>query len=61
MSLHFHAADPTLPRRVMNALGLAKEWLDTNEAKEILFGEKVNYDAVGKMASSSISALPTVS
>ena len=45
----------------MNALGLAKEWLDTNEAKEILFGEKVNYDAVGKMASSSLSALPTVS
>jgi hypothetical protein len=30
----------------MNALGLAKEWLDTDEAKEILFGEKVNYDAV---------------
>lgn len=46
MSLHFHAADPTLPRRVMNALGLAEEWLDTDEAKEILFGEIVNYDAV---------------
>lgn len=48
MSLHFHAADPTLPRRVMNALGLTKEWLDTDEAKEILFGEEVNYDAVDK-------------
>lgn len=23
-----------------------KEWLDTDEAKEILLGEKVNYDAV---------------
>ena len=49
MSLHFHAADPTLPRRVMNALGLTKEWLDTDEAKEILFGEEVNYDAVDNM------------
>jgi hypothetical protein len=32
----------------MNALGLTKEWLDTDEAKEILFGEEVNYDAVDK-------------
>lgn len=45
MSLHFTMADPTLPRRVMDVLGLRKEWLDSDEAREVLLGEKVNYDA----------------
>ncbi|KAF3045784.1 hypothetical protein E8E11_006472 [Didymella keratinophila] len=31
-----------LPERVMEILGLGKEWLDTDEAKEVLFSEKVN-------------------
>ncbi|KAJ4994486.1 hypothetical protein SVAN01_00315 [Stagonosporopsis vannaccii] len=35
---------PGLARRVMKCLGLGKEWLDTEEAQEILFGEKVDYD-----------------
>jgi len=35
---------PGLARRVMNCLGLGKEWLDTEEANEILFGEKIDYD-----------------
>ncbi|KAF3008803.1 hypothetical protein E8E13_010560 [Curvularia kusanoi] len=30
---------------VMDVLGLSKEWLDSNEAREILLGDKVNYDA----------------
>lgn len=37
---------PGLASRVMKCLGLEKEWLDTEEAKEILFGEKVDYDHV---------------
>ncbi|KAJ4381427.1 hypothetical protein N0V86_003778 [Didymella sp. IMI 355093] len=31
-----------LPERVMELVGLGKEWLDTEEAKEVLFGEKVD-------------------
>ncbi|KAF2629769.1 hypothetical protein BU25DRAFT_273985 [Macroventuria anomochaeta] len=46
MALHFHAADKTLPRRVMDVLGLKKAWLETKEAKEVLFEEKCDYDAV---------------
>lgn len=34
-----------LPGKVMELLDLGKEWLDTEEAKEILFGEKVGSDA----------------
>ncbi len=34
----------TLPRRVMEKLGLGREWLDSEEAKKILFGEELNYD-----------------
>jgi hypothetical protein len=31
-----------LPERVVELVGLGKEWLDTEEAKEVLFGEKVD-------------------
>ncbi|KAL1650511.1 hypothetical protein SLS61_005977 [Didymella pomorum] len=31
-----------LPERVMDILGLGKEWLDSEEAKEVMFGEKVD-------------------
>jgi hypothetical protein len=34
----------------MRLLGLGQEWLDTKEAEEILFGETVDFDAVGDIA-----------
>ncbi|KAJ4337333.1 hypothetical protein N0V95_008364 [Ascochyta clinopodiicola] len=34
-----------LPGKVMELLDLGKEWLDTEDAKEILFGEKIGSDA----------------
>lgn len=46
MACHFPAADITLPRQVMDILGLGRDWLETKEAKEVLLGEKVNYNAV---------------
>ena len=46
MALRFRLADVTLPRRVMDILCLKKEWLEAEEAKEVLFGETCEYDAV---------------
>lgn len=48
MALHFSAASPMLPRRVMDLVGLDREWLETEKAKEVLFNEHFNYDAVDK-------------
>lgn len=42
-----HTGVPGLPERVMGLLGLRKEWLDTEVAKEVLFGEEVDGDVFG--------------
>lgn len=39
-----------LPGKVMRLLGLGKEWLDTEEAERILFGETLDFDEVGGIA-----------
>ena len=39
-----------LTGKVMRLLGLKKDWLDTEEAEEILLGETVDTDAVGDVA-----------
>jgi hypothetical protein len=46
MAIQFHDVEPTLTQKVMNTLGLTEEWFDTDEAKKILLGKEVTYDAV---------------
>ncbi|KZM26360.1 hypothetical protein ST47_g2495 [Ascochyta rabiei] len=44
-----------LPRSVMELLGLEKEWLHTDEAKTVLFGEEVYGDALRRPETSCCS------
>jgi hypothetical protein len=46
MALHLETASPTLPRMIMDALGLQRDWLMTDQADTVLFGQEVDYDAV---------------
>ncbi|KAH6621701.1 hypothetical protein C7974DRAFT_377383 [Boeremia exigua] len=43
-----HTGISGLPGQVMEFLGLRNEWLDTEVAKEVLFGEKVDGDVPGR-------------
>lgn len=46
MALHLVRVPPaTLPRRVMKFLGLGKDWLSSEEAKDVLFGQEIDFDA----------------
>lgn len=54
MALHVKNATSTLPRTVMNALRLTREWLDTQEAEWVLFGQTVDYDLRGESCEKSL-------
>ena len=41
--LHIGCTTPTLPWRVMDALGSPEKWLDTEEAKRMLFYRRFDY------------------
>ncbi|KAF3008899.1 hypothetical protein E8E13_011195 [Curvularia kusanoi] len=46
MALHLvQVPRATLPRKVMNILGLQEDWLMSREAKKVLFGQKVDFHA----------------
>ncbi|KAF2629768.1 hypothetical protein BU25DRAFT_456825 [Macroventuria anomochaeta] len=46
MAPQFTASTVTLPKKVMDILGLTKEWLETEEAQQVFLGHQYNYDAV---------------
>lgn len=47
MALHFTGPTVDLPRRVMDALGLEEDWLQSEAAKEVLFGQVFDYHVEG--------------
>jgi hypothetical protein len=44
MAVHFNIETTKLPKLVMDQLGLTKGWLDTEEARQVMFGEQYDYD-----------------
>lgn len=45
MALHFGASPTFLPRQVMDFLGLDKEWLQSEQAEQVLLSGHYDYDA----------------
>ena len=44
MALHFNLETRKLPKLVMDQLDLTRTWLDIEEARQVMFGERYDYD-----------------